>query len=90
MRSIIIGYADFFFSTRPKLLATKLQIKLQHFGKKKCQRFSKIPEKKVQELLFRESIDQDVDHVEAELMYDGDADKDSRPEPRTKGMSMWP
>lgn len=36
-----------------------------------------LTEKEIQELLFRESSDEDVDHV----MYDSDSDKDYIPEP---------
>ncbi|KAL7846700.1 hypothetical protein SRHO_G00216800 [Serrasalmus rhombeus] len=40
-----------------------------------------LTEKEMQELLFRENSDEDVDHVEAEVMYDSDSDKDYIPEP---------
>lgn len=40
-----------------------------------------LTEKEIQELLLRESTDEDVDHVEAEVMYDSDSDKDYIPGP---------
>ncbi|KAL7868524.1 hypothetical protein SRHO_G00099080 [Serrasalmus rhombeus] len=40
-----------------------------------------LTEKEIQELVFRENSDEDVDHVEAEVMYDSDSDKDYIPEP---------
>lgn len=38
-------------------------------------------QKEIEKLLFRESSDEDVDDVEAEMMYESDSDKDYRPEP---------